>query len=213
VDHQFHFDPATYLDTVRREVPGYDTLQSEVSRRVGAITAPAPLRVLDLGTGTGSTSLAVLAARPDARLVLLDENPGMLAIAREVLPAANVEREIVGDLADPLPAGPFDLVVSALAIHHLDPAAKQVLFGRVHAALTGGGRFVVADVVVPDDPADAVAPLSPGYDKPDRAVDLLRWLDDAGFAAERVWAVRDLAVFDACPRDDGRQSSRRSSAR
>ena len=180
---------------IRTEVPAYDTLQAEVGRLARELEHTGAARVLDLGAGTGSTSQAVLESRPDARLVLVDENPNMLDVAREVLPAANMEAVIVADLSDPLPDGPFDLVVSALAIHHLDGAQKRALFANVHHRVRAGGRFALADVVVPDDPADAVTPLTPEYDKPDRAEDLLEWLRAAGFRTERVWSTRDLAMF------------------
>lgn len=192
---QFHFDPDTYLDMVRSEVIDYDTLQGEAERATRSFAHDGTPRVLDLGVGTGSTSLAVLRARPDARLVLVDENPGMLAVAADTLPVANVERLVVADLSDPLPEGPFDLVVSALAIHHLDGPAKQALFAGVHAQLRAGGRFVMADVVIPDDTADATTPLTDDYDKPDRARDLFTWLEAAGFRTEIVWSAHDLAVF------------------
>src|SRR5262245_62724772 len=42
---------------------------------------------------------------------------------------------LVGRLEDPLPQGPFDLVVSALAVHHLDAASKADLFRRIAATL------------------------------------------------------------------------------
>ena len=191
---QFHFDPDTYLQMVRTEVRDYDVLQREIGRLVDEGATHAP-RVLDLGAGTGSTSQAVLAARGEARLVLFDENPGMLAAAKAVLPDANIESVVVADLSDALPAGPFDVVVSALAIHHLDGDEKRALFTEIHDRLRAGGRFAMADVVVPDDPADVVTPLTPEYDKPDRANDVLAWLRGAGFRAEIVWSARDLAVF------------------
>src|SRR5207248_8040253 len=103
-----------------------------------------------------------------------------------------------GRLEDPLPPGPFDLVVSALAVHHLDAAGKQSLFGRVAGTLRPGGRFVLADVVVPEDPADAVTPIDDdGYDKPDSVGDQLDWLACAGLRARVHWASRDLAVIVA----------------
>jgi tRNA (cmo5U34)-methyltransferase len=192
---QFHFDPDTYLEMVRSEVPDYDTLQAEVTRAAREWRGTASPRVLDLGAGTGSTSQAVLVAQPDARLVLVDENPGMLAVATDVLPAPNVERVVVADLSDPLPDGPFDLVVSVLAIHHLDGAAKRALFAQVHDRLGADGIFAMADVVIPSDALGGVVPLSPGYDKPDRAVDLLVWLEAAGFRTARGWSGTDLATF------------------
>jgi len=196
-ESQYHFDPDTYLAMIREEVPDYDTLQSEIGRLVCESNAGDAPRVLDLGGGTGSTSRAVLDARPGARVVLVDENSEMLAVARDFLPAAGIEQTVVADLAEPLPAGPFDLVVSALAVHHLDGAQKRALFASVRDLLASGGRFALADVVVPVEPDDAVTPLSPGYDKPDTEADLLAWLRAAGFRAETVWARRDLAVFVA----------------
>src|ERR1700722_8878594 len=196
-ESQFHFDPDTYLATIRREIPDYDTLQAEIGRAAREWSGSDAPRVLDLGAGTGSTSQAVLAEYPNARLVLVDENPGMVDVAQSVLPAANVERVAIADLSDPLPHESFDLVVSALAIHHLDGAAKRALFAEIHERLAAGGVFALADVVVPDDPADAAIELTPGYDKPDRADDLLAWLRATGLRAERTWSSPDLAVFVA----------------
>ena len=49
-------------------------------------------------------------------------------------------RYVVADLGDPLPAGPWDAVVSALAIHHLDDPGKRALFARIHDALAARRR-------------------------------------------------------------------------
>ena len=114
----------------------------------------------------------------------------MLAAAR--LPGADLRRQ---RLEDPLPDGPFDLVFSALAVHHLDGPGKADLFARVAAVLEPGGRFVLADVVVPDDPADAITPLSPDYDLPSRAEEQVTWLREAGLQARVAWSERDLAVL------------------
>ena len=63
--------------------------------------------------------------------------------------------------------------------------------------LSPGGRFVLGDVIVPDDPADATTPLSPGFDLPSRVDEQLGWLADAGFVASVVWAEADLVVIVA----------------
>jgi tRNA (cmo5U34)-methyltransferase len=188
---QFHFDPDTYLDMVRAEVPDYEELQDVVGDAAGEVAARA---ILDLGTGTGETLRRVVQRHPDARSIGIDESEQMLAVARALVPHADLR---VARLQDELPAGPFDLVVSALAVHHLDEAEKAALFRRVADRLAPGGRFVLADVVVPDDPDDAVTPLDEGYDLPSRAADQLRWLRDAQLTASVRWAHRDLAVFVA----------------
>jgi tRNA (cmo5U34)-methyltransferase len=85
--------------------------------------------------------------------------------------------------------------VSAFAIHHLDGPGKADLFRRVAAVLAPGGRFVLADVVVPEDPDDVVTPLDPGFDLPSPLADQLAWLEAAGLRASVAWAHRDLAVM------------------
>ena len=192
---QFHFHPDTYLDLMRAEVPAYELLQEVVADTTGGAGGGADrLRILDLGTGTGETARRVLARHPDAALVGIDESDAMLGRARTVLPDADLR---VGRLEDELPAGPFDLAVSALAVHHLDGPGKADLFGRVHAVLAPGGRFVLGDVVVPEDPADQVTPIDGVHDRPSTVADQLTWLTVAGFETEVVWRDRDLAVIAA----------------
>jgi tRNA (cmo5U34)-methyltransferase len=186
---QFHWDPDTYVKIVRDEVPDYDRLQDEVARATEGVHAR---RVLELGTGTGVTSRRVLERHPAAELTGVDSSEHMLAVAD--LPGADLRLQ---DLGEELPEGPFDLVFSALAVHHLDGPGKADLFARVAAALAPGGRFVMADVIVPEDPDDVVTPLDPGFDLPDTVPDLLGWLGDAGLRARVSWQARDLAVLVA----------------
>jgi tRNA (cmo5U34)-methyltransferase len=186
---QFHWDPDTYVKIVRDEVPDYDRVQDELARATDGVEAR---RVLELGTGTGVTSRRVLERHPSAELTGVDSSEHMLAVAD--LPGADLRLQ---DLRDELPEGPFDLVFSALAIHHLDGPGKADLFARVAAVLAPGGRFVMADVIVPEDPADIVTPLDAGFDLPDSVDDLLAWLGDAGLRARVSWQARDLAVLVA----------------
>jgi tRNA (cmo5U34)-methyltransferase len=188
---QFHFDPDTYLELVISEIPSYVELQD---RTAGATVGVAARTILDLGAGTGETAVRVAGKHPSAHLVGIDESTEMLAHARLRLPDGEFR---VGRLEDPLPSGQFDLVVSALAVHHLDGRGKQQLFNRVAERLARHGRFVMADVVVPDDPADVVTPIDGVYDKPSRVVDLLTWLQEAGFDPRVAWSNLDLAVIVA----------------
>jgi tRNA (cmo5U34)-methyltransferase len=188
---QFHFDPETYLSMIRGDVARYDELQDATVRASEGVTAAT---ILELGTGTGETSQRMLARHRGARLVGIDASEAMLAVAREALTGADLR---VQRLEDPLPEGPFDLVFSALAVHHLDAAGKRDLFARVAAVLRPGGRFALADVIVPTDPANAQIPLSRDFDRPDRLDDQLAWLAAAGFKAQTTWTADDLAVVAA----------------
>ena len=186
---QFHWDPDGYLKMVRAEVPDYDRLQDEVANATEGIDAR---RALELGTGSGVTAQRVLARHPHAQLTGVDSSEEMIAAAD--LPGADLRLQ---DLRDPLPEGPFDIVFSALAVHHLEGPQKADLIARVATALAPGGRFVLADVVVPDDPADVVTPLDEGFDLPETVPDLLRWMGEAGLRARVSWQARDLAVLVA----------------
>jgi tRNA threonylcarbamoyl adenosine modification protein (Sua5/YciO/YrdC/YwlC family) len=189
---QYHFDAGTYADAIRSDVPAYDAFQDAVAAGTGS----GARRILDLGTGTGETARRVLERHPEALLVGIDENEGMLAVAGSQLPAERVELR-VGRIEEPLPEGRFDLVTSALCVHHLDGVGKADLFRRVRDALDPGGLFVLGDVVVPVDPADAITPLTPGYDRPSPLADQLGWLTDAGFEPRVAWQEGDLAVVAA----------------
>lgn len=190
---QSGFDPATYLDLMRAEVPAYWRLQEAVAEASEGMTVTS---VLDLGTGTGETLAAVLERHGGAAAVGIDKNEAMLDAARARLRGLAVEL-VVAQLTDPLPPGPFDLVVSALAVHHLEGPDKAALFARVMGVLRPGGRFVLGDVVIPVDPADAVTRVTGAHDRPSTLAEQLGWLADAGFDTAGVWAERDLVVVRA----------------
>lgn len=152
--------------------------------------------IRELGIGTGETARRVLERHPGATLIGIDASEDMLVAAREAVDAHAVQLQ-AGRLEDALPRGPFDLVVSALAVHHLDAAGKADLFARIASVLRPGGSFVLADVVVSDDPAHAVTPLDPSYDLPGTVPDQLRWLADAGLEPRTTWASGDVAVIPA----------------
>lgn len=186
---QFHFTPERYLELMHREVPRYEELQDEVAR---ATEGGRVDQILELGVGTGETSRRVLARHPGARLVGIDASAAMLGEAH--LDGADLR---VSRLEEPLPEGPFDLAVSCLAVHHLDGAGKRDLFRRIADTLAEDGLFVLGDVVVPEDPADAVTPCTPDFDLPDRIGDQLGWLAAAGYEAATSWVRGDLAVLTA----------------
>ncbi|MDE3130016.1 MAG: Sua5/YciO/YrdC/YwlC family protein [Acidobacteriota bacterium] len=191
---EYHFEPETYDADVVDEVHDYQALQAALA---AASAGPGVGRILELGTGTGATARRLLEAHPGASLVGVDSSPAMLAAARQHLPGDRFEPWLAS-FEEPLPAGPFELVASALAVHHLDDTAKIELFRRVRRLLAPGGRFVLADVIRPLDPADALIELDEGFDRPSSIAQQLGWLREAGFAAAAVaWERQDLAVIVA----------------
>jgi tRNA (cmo5U34)-methyltransferase len=185
------WNPVTYPRTIREDIPDYDVLQEEVV----AATRDLDVRtVLELGTGSGETARRLLEAHPEARLYGRDSSEEMLSGARAVLPQERATLEL-GRLQDPLPEGRFDLVVSALTVHHLEGEAKADLFQRIERVLEPGGRFVLADLIVPENPEDVVTWNEPGYDFPSGVDDQLEWMRAAGLRERLWWGRRDLAVL------------------
>jgi tRNA (cmo5U34)-methyltransferase len=188
---QWWWDPDTYLELMSAEIPAFVELQEQTAAATEGATVA---EMLELGIGTGETARRVRAVHPAARLTAIDSSAEMLDRARSEFPDADLR---LARLEDALPDGPFDLVYSSLAVHHLDGPGKRDLFGRVAAALRPGGVFVLADVIVPEDPEDQQTPIDGDYDRPDRLDDQLGWLREAGFEATPAWVHKDLAVVRA----------------
>lgn len=191
----FHFVAPEYASVIREDIPLYDEFQARVAH---AGEGGSVRRILDLGTGTGETALRLLEHHPQASLVGIDESEAMLAEARRRMDGVSAELR-VGRLQDPLPEGKFDLVISALCVHHLDGREKADLFRRVRRVISPAGRFVLGDVVIPSHPPAQPVSLSPGYDKPDTVADQVAWLQAAGFRVDVAWEQDDLAVIVAAP--------------
>lgn len=173
---ELKWDPEGYLEMIRSEVPGFDRLQAAA---IASIPFP-PRLVLDLGIGTGETSRRLLEAYPEAQITGLDSSPDMVFRAREMGIEVRLAR-----MEDPLPDGPWDLVIAVLSVHHLRTDQKQELFRRVREQ---SRSLILADMV------DAVGQttINPDRDFPESAEDLAAWC-----GGEVVWSEDDLRVIRA----------------
>lgn len=146
----FHDHAADYNAARRRLVPPFDSFYATAVNAVNLCGQPAS--ILDLGAGTGLLSSYLRAAFPDAHLSLVDGAGAMLDQARALLGPEDTSYH-EADLRDPLPEGPFDAVVSALAIHHLGDDDKRALMVRITKVLRTGGVFVNAEQVAGSSPS------------------------------------------------------------
>jgi len=137
-----------YDELKLRVIPGYRQVQDLTLRYASAHPSQ---RVLELGCGTGEWASAFFRNHPEADYVAVEFSPNMRDLAATRLAAHRTRLQLLDqDLSASLPEGPFDLVVSFFAIHHVEN--KQRLVNDVFASLASGGVFIYADVTIAPDP-------------------------------------------------------------
>jgi tRNA (cmo5U34)-methyltransferase len=218
---QANFDEIskTYSDENRRKViPCFDDFyETGVSVLATEKTNP---RILDLGAGTGLYSAFLLDRYPDAALSLIDFAGDMIEMAKQRFSGHRDVTYIIGDYTTADIEGGFDMVISALSIHHLDADGKMALFRRIYEWLNPGGEFLNADQIRSTDPLlqsryeelwlsyvknngltdEQIARMrrSMALDDPSPMTDQIAWLRNAGFMkAESVYKHWNFAVFYA----------------
>ncbi len=194
----------------RRLVPCFDEFYGAVMELVPMDRGEA-FRVLDLGAGTGLLGAMVGRAFPEAEVAMADFSEGMLDVAKSRLsdePDGRYTFLLMDYAREPLP-GEYEVVVSALSIHHLEDGAKRRVFREVHRVLMDGGVFINADQVLGNTPEiegtyhEAWLRQARGKgageedissalrrmeaDKSSTLESQLGWMGEAGFAAVGLW--------------------------
>lgn len=120
-----------------------DNIYRRLARDAGIMPGD---RVLDLGCGPGQLTRAAAAlAGSTGQVIGLDASPGMVAYATR-----QGGEYVVGDAARPgFTDASFDVVVSALALHHVAWGDRDEVFRQAKRLLVPGGRLLVAEFVPP----------------------------------------------------------------
>ncbi|MDE0897663.1 MAG: class I SAM-dependent methyltransferase [Longimicrobiales bacterium] len=217
VRHHLRLEIDEYDATIRRFIPGYETMLKVAAEAVASVK---PDLVVDLGSGTGGLSEVMLGQESVDIVELLDVDPEMMAQARNRLARfSDRVRFTLRSFDDPF--SPCDAFAASLSLHHIPTlAAKTLLFQRAFAALRPGGVLVNADATMPRDAAEqellyrgwADHMVSEGILE-ERAwehfsewagedtylplADELTALRSSGFLAERVWYAGPIGVVVA----------------
>ncbi len=131
-----------YDARIRTFIPHYEAMLDAAAAALEVVGRPAPVAI-DLGVGSGGLAARCLAVRPRARVIGIDNDEGMLALARKRLGRRLVT--VAGDfLATPLPR--CDVFTASFALHHIPTRRRKAAFyARCFAALRAGGLLVSAD--------------------------------------------------------------------
>ena len=133
----------------------YDSVMALTRERLWRTTIVAHLApqpddvVVDVGCGTGSLAVLIARIQPQARVIGIDPDPEVLAIAVRKAEGAHAEvewRTAMGDdLSSTIPDRSVDGVVSSLVLHQCPMPKKRAIIAAMFAALRPGGRLVIAD--------------------------------------------------------------------
>jgi trans-aconitate methyltransferase len=205
-----------YGARIRTFIPDYETMLDETAAAVGDAVSEAPL-IVDLGIGSGALASRCLRRIRRARVVGIDSDLAIVALARRRLGARLDVR--IGDFAvTPLPR--CDAIVASFALHHVTTTrAKLGLYRRCFAALRPRGALVIADCCLASnlrtqarDRRSWRAHLRRAYSRNQANAFLRAWrredtyfplatenemLRAAGFEVDVVWRRRSFAVIAA----------------
>ena len=179
-------------------------------------------RVLELGCGTGNLTQKLLDQFPKSTAEGYDVSGEMLARARAKLTDTGRRIQLhQGDISQLTLTGPFDAVISAIAVHHVPQPDKPSLFQRLYDVLRPGGVLVLGDafqaatpelgqryrqlskmslerqgvVETPVYTAYRNRNSQPSGGSSTHVQDYLQWMDQAGFHnVDCVWKYLSRAV-------------------
>ena len=174
--------------------------------------------VLDIGGGTGLFSLFLLRKYPKATITLIDLSEKMLNIAKLRFKDNLNIKYIVGDYTTYNYDTEYDVIISALSIHHLFHEQKKDLYKKCFSILNPKGIFINADQVLGITPylelrykklwSDYIEnsglsneEVISAYEriKLDKEVKLdqqLKWMEEAGFSdVECIYKYYHFAVM------------------
>jgi len=203
-----------YDRRIRTFIPHYAAILDAAAEAVDHLARPRPM-ILDLGIGSGMLAARCLARRPDARILGIDADESMLALAHKRL--GGRVTTITGDfLTTPFPTA--DAMTASFSLHNVfQRRQKAQLYQKCFRALRSGGVLVNADCCLASAPAlrrrdrDAwLEHLRGAYTAPKAVALLEAWAKEdryfplevemalmraAGFRVDIVWRRDSFAVI------------------
>jgi ubiquinone/menaquinone biosynthesis C-methylase UbiE len=144
------------------------------------------MTVLDLGCGTGTLTLMIKRAHPNADVTGLDGDPQVLDIARDKSRGVNIQWDEGLASSLPYPDSVFDRVVTSLVIHHLVTDDKRLAFKEIYRVLKPHGELHLVDFGLPHSSLTRVIrKFMRGFEEADDNLDGLipRFIKEAGFGS------------------------------
>ena len=219
IKQHFEAEAKEFDQIILKLVPHYTTM---VQALVYALPfdKQEPIKVIDIGCGTGTIAKQVLSHFPNARLDCLDLAENMIEMAKAKLFEYPNVNYYVGNFEHFEFDNDYQAVVSSLALHHLVTDNKKIMFyQKIYDMLISGGCFYNADIVLAssahlqdvymrewkrfmnknvseEEIENTWLPKYREEDRPARLVAQLHWLQDIGFTeVDVLWKYYNFAVY------------------
>jgi tRNA (cmo5U34)-methyltransferase len=220
VKQHFEKEAQEFDATIRRLIPNYEQMLDALVTAL-SFNQHQPIRVVDLGCGTGTVAKRIKDAYPLAQVTCVDIAEKMLQIAQVKIGEAGGDlRYQLANFEDYEFDATYDVVVSSLALHHLVSDGDKIKFyKKIYDCLALGGVFYNADVILgsssdlqerymekwreymrlqvsAEEIEQKWMPQHYDEDHPASLMNQLAWLQDMGFAeVDVVWKYYNFAVY------------------
>ncbi len=151
-----HYEMTKYDSDIIRSIPGHEKMHKEIDKMLfidfvkKKTEKNKPIKILELGIGTGVTASRILKLIPTAEYTAIDFSKNMFEGAKKKLKKYNV-KFVFGDFTKII-LPKTNLVVSVIGIHHQETDKdKKKLFKRIYKSLNKNGIFIFGDLVTYKD--------------------------------------------------------------
>ena len=217
VKKHFEEEAPAFDQLIRGLAPFYDEMLDALVLAIPFKRSEA-VEVIDLRCGTGTVAKRLKESYPKARITCTDLAEKMLEMARGKL-GPDIRYQLADFRSYEFDRS-YDIVISSLALHHLETDEdKQLFYGKILHSLEPGGVFYNADVILgstdhlqreymqkwrtfmrrnisAEEAEDKWIPMHYAEDRPAILMAQLSWLQNLGFASvDVIWKYYNFAVY------------------
>ncbi|MEC3908824.1 methyltransferase domain-containing protein [Tamlana sp. 2201CG12-4] len=220
IKEHFNSESKEYDEIILKLIPYYKEMVKALVDSIPYNT-DSKIKIIDLGCGTGTISELISKKFPNAQIICLDIAKKMIEMAKLKLSSYNNIEYVVGDFYQMSNiSNEFDVVVSSLALHHLETDSDKINFYQtIYNNLKSGGVFFNADVVLGSNDylqnknmsrwiefmnksvslkeiQDKWIPTYKSEDRPTQLIKQLKWLEKIGFqSVDIIWKYYNFSVY------------------
>jgi len=219
IKEHFESEAKEFDDIIIKLIPYYNQMIGALIDSIH-FDSNAAIRIIDLGCGTGTIAKKISEKFPNSKIVCLDIASNMIDIAKNKLSGHKDTEFIIGDFSKIDFDTKFDVIVSSLALHHLEnDKDKKDFYSKIYSILTDSGMFYNADVVLAstdyhqdinmnrwieymnksvlmDEILNNWIPKYKTEDRPAKLIDQLKWLENIGFkSVDVIWKYYNFGVY------------------